>query len=96
MEWVIITAIPLYIKHLIYPYDFRKKFPYDDPPPKFFGSFSLGELIQFIIQIFTLPLIGFSAVPLQFLGRAADVILMILVILWGFIPSALARKIDGW
>ena len=45
-ECVIITAVVLYIKHLLYPYDFREKFPYDDPPPKFFGSFSLGELVQ--------------------------------------------------
>ena len=46
-ECVIITAVVLYIKHLLYPYDFREKFPYDDPPPKFFGSFSLGELVQY-------------------------------------------------
>ena len=65
-ECVIITAVVLYIKHLLYPYDFREKFPYDDPPPKFFGSFSLGELVQYIIQVLTLPIIGFAMIPLQF------------------------------
>ncbi len=43
-ECVIITAVVLYIKHLLYPYDFREKFPYDDPPPKFFGSFLIGGI----------------------------------------------------
>ena len=74
---LIITAVVLYIKHLLYPYDFREKFPYDDPPPKFFGSFSLGELVQYIIQILTLPIIGFAMIPLQFLGKVVDVILII-------------------
>ena len=79
-ECVIITAVVLYIKHLLYPYDFREKFPYDDPPPKFFGSFSLGELVQYIIQVLTLPIIGFAMIPLQFLGKVADVILIILLV----------------
>ena len=96
MEWVIITAVPLYILHLFYPYSYREGFPYDDPPPKFLGSFSLGQLVQFIIQIFTLPLILFAALPLQFLGKAAEVVLMILVLIWGFGPRVLSRKIDGW
>ena len=95
-ECVIITAVVLYIKHLLYPYDFREKFPYDDPPPKFFGSFSLGELVQYIIQVLTLPIIGFAMIPLQFLGKVADVILIILLVMWWFIPTGLARKIDDW
>lgn len=95
-ECVIITAVVLYTKHLLYPYDFREKFPYDDPPPKFFGSFSLGELVQYIIQVLTLPIIGFAMIPLQFLGKVADVILIILLVMWWFIPTGLARKIDDW
>ena len=95
-ECVIITAVVLYIKHLLYPYDFREKFPYDDPPPKFFGSFSLGELVQYISQILTLPIIGFAMIPLQFLGKVVDVILIILLVMWWFIPTGLARKIDDW
>lgn len=96
MKCVIITAIPLYIKHLIHPHHFREKFPYDDPPPKFLGSFSLGEFVQYIIQIVTLPIIGFATIPLQSWGKAADAILMILLGMWCFIPTRLARKIDGW
>lgn len=95
-ECVIITAVVLYIKHLLYPYDFREKFPYDDPPPKFFGSFSLGELVQYIIQVLTLPIIGFAMIPLQFLGKVADVILIILLVSGGLYQQDLLRKIDGW
>ena len=39
---------------------------------------------------------GFAMIPLQFLGKVADVILIILLVMWWFIPTGLARKIDDW
>ena len=50
-ELLVITAVVLYIMHRLLPYDYREKFPYDNPPPKFLGTFSLGELLQYIIQV---------------------------------------------
>ena len=54
------------------------------------------ELVQYIIQVLTLPIIGFAIIPLQFLGKVVDVILIILLVTWWFIPTGLARKIDDW
>ena len=44
----------------------------------------------------TFSLSGFAMIPLQFLGKVADVILIILLVMWWFIPTGLARKIDDW
>lgn len=95
-EWVAITAVALLIKHLIYPYHYREKFPYDDPPPKILGPFSLGEFVQYIIQVLTLPLIGFAMLLFNFSGKAKDAAIMAFILIWWFIPKKLARKIDGW
>lgn len=53
----------------LHPYTYIEKFPYDDPPPKFLGPFSLGKLIQYIIQVVTFPIILFAVIPLNFLGK---------------------------
>ena len=42
-EWGAITAIVLLVMHSIHPHTYIEKFPYDDPPPKFLGPFSLVE-----------------------------------------------------
>ena len=42
-EGVAITAIVLFVMHLIHPYTFIEKFPYDDSPPKFLGPFHWGN-----------------------------------------------------
>lgn len=95
-EWVAITAIILFIMHLIHPYTYIEKFPYDDPPPKFLGPFSLGKLIQYIIQVVTFPIILFAVIPLNFLGKVRYIVVMILLCIWWGVPRMLARKIDDW
>ncbi len=98
--WVGIAAAALLIKHLLMPYHPREHFPVDDPPPKFFGPFSLGELIQFVIQVLTFPITGFIAAFLNiFLGVPEDVgvyAFFALLVLWWFFPKNLAKRIDGW
>lgn len=99
-ERVLITAIPLYIIHIIKPYSHLDKFPYDDPPPKFLGTFSLGQLIQYIIQILSFPVILFIAAAMQLFLKLSEniqtLIFLILGIIWWAIPKWLARQIDGW
>lgn len=95
-EWALIAAIALYIQHRVLPYDYREKFPYEDPPPKFLGSFSLGEFIQYIIQVLSFPIIIFMLGILRFSDNVNDVIGVILLLVWGFIPRTLSKKIDGW
>lgn len=92
----IMTAVVLFIRHLIYPYSYHEGFPYDDPPPKFLGPFSVGELVQYVIQVLTFPLAMLAMIPLQFLGKAAITVLFILLYIWWAGPRTLARKIDGW
>ena len=67
-KWIVITAVVLYIIHRLLPYDYREKFPHDNPPPKFLGTFSLGELIQYIIQVLVFPIIIFIAIALKLSG----------------------------
>ena len=81
-EGVAITAIVLFVMHLIHPYTYIEKFPYDDPPTKFLGPFSLGELIQYIIQVLTFPITLFAVIPLNFLGKARYIVVMILLCIW--------------
>lgn len=94
-ECVIITAVVLYIKHLLYPYDFREKFPYDDPPPKFLvlSHWGISTIYNPSINV-TYYRICYDSFAI--LGKVADVILIILLVMWWFIPTGLARKIDGW
>lgn len=98
--WAGIAALALLIIHFIMPYHPREKYPRDDPPPKFFASFSLGELIQYVIQVLTFPIVLFASafvvVELGFSNEAGAVAFFILAIIWWFIPRNLARKIDGW
>lgn len=95
-EGVAITAIVLFVMHLIHPYIYIEKFPYDDPLPKFLGPFSLGELMQYIIQVLTFPIILFAVIPLKSLGKVRYIVIMILLCIWWGGPRMLARKIDGW
>lgn len=99
-EWVLITAIPLYIIHIIKPYSHHDKFPYDDPPPRFLGTFSLGQLVQYIIQILSFPVILFIEAALNLFLKLSEnmqtLIFLILGIIWWAIPKWLARQIDGW
>ncbi len=95
-KWAAITAVALLIKHLLLPYHYREKFPYDDPPPKFLGPFSLGELVQYIIQVLSFPLIAFFVVFLELPDNSDGVIFCILLFVWWVAPKALAQKIDGW
>lgn len=62
----------------------------------FLNDYLASRSIYRIIQVLTLPIIGFAMIPLQFLGKVADVILIILLVMWWFIPTGLARKIDDW
>lgn len=98
--WAGITAAALLIKHWLMPYHPREHFPIDDPPPKIFGSFSLGELIQFVIQVLTFPIAGFIAAYLSVCLDVPDDVgvyaFFALIVLWWFLPKKLARKIDGW
>ena len=98
-EGVAITAIVLFVMHLIHPYTYIGKFPYDDPPPKFLGPFSLGELLQYIIQVLVFPIIIFIAIALKLSGNSENipyVVFVVLLVIWWFVPKALARIIDGW
>ena len=99
-KWVLITAVPLYIIHIIKPYSHHDKFPYDDPPPKFLGTFSLGQLIQYIIQVLSFPMILFIAAALKLFSKFSEniqfLIFLFLGIIWCAIPKWLARQIDGW
>ena len=98
-KWVIISAVVLYIIHRLLPYDYREKFPHYDPPPKFLRTFSLGELVQYIIQVLIFPIIAFIAIALKLSGGSGNmpyIVFVILLVIWWFIPKALARKIDGW
>lgn len=98
-KWIVITAVVLYIIHRLLPYDYREKFPHDNPPPKFLGTFSLGELIQYIIQVLVFPIIIFIAIALKLSGNSGNIpyiVFVVLLIIWWFVPKALARIIDGW
>lgn len=99
-KWALIAAAVLFFIHLVMPYHPREKYPRDDPPPRFFTTFSLGELVQYVIQVLTFPLVLFAGafVELRFdLTEGIDaVVLLILFVLWWFVPRDLARKIDGW
>ena len=99
-KWALMTAAVLFLIHLIMPYHPREKYPRDDPPPRFFATFSLGELVQYIIQVLTFPIALFvgAFIDSSFdLPRwIDDVVLFILLALWWFIPRDLARRIDGW
>ena len=96
-EWVLPTAIALYVLHRFMPYSFRGKFP-DDPPPKFIGSFSLGQLVQYIIQVLSFPIVLAVAawISLSVPGKVGEVISIILVGIWGIVPRVLSKEIDGW
>lgn len=98
--WAGIAAVVLFIIHLVMPYHPRERYPRDDPPPRFFASFSLGELIQYVIQVLTFPLILFASAFIEMSfdlsSEVGAVILFILCVLWWFLPRNLARKIDGW
>ena len=98
-ELIVITAVVLYIMHRLLPYDYRVKFPYDNQPPKFLGTFSLGELLQYIIQVLVFPIIIFIAIALKLSGNSENipyVVFVVLLVIWWFVPKALARIIDGW
>ena len=99
-EWVLITAVSLYIIHIIKPYGPHDDFPYDDPPPKFLGTFSSGQLIQYIIQVLTLPIMLFIVAALNLFSKLPEtvqtLIFLILGIIWVAIPKWLSRQIDGW
>lgn len=95
-EWVFATAIALFIIHLLMPYSPLEKFPHDSPPPKLLGPFSMGQLVQYIIQTLTLPLILIGMVFLKLPDTVSCVIGFILTGIWWVFPRYLSRKIDKW
>lgn len=95
-ELMLATAIALFIKHMLYPYHYREKFPYDNPPDKFIGSFSVGELVQYIIQVISFPAILIPAVLLELSENSKAYLFMILAVAWWVVPRKLCRIIDGW
>ncbi len=99
-KWALITAAVLFFIHLVMPYHPREKYPRDNPPPRFFATFSLGELAQYIIQVLTFPLILFAAAFIDLNFEIPDeldaIILLVLIVVWWFIPRNLARRIDRW
>lgn len=98
--WAGIAAVVLLIIHFAMPYHPREKFPVDDPPPKLIATFSLGQLIQFVIQVLTFPLILFASafvvINFKLPSEVGAVVFFALAILWWFLPRNLARKIDRW
>ena len=93
------AAVVLLIIHLIKPYGPWEKAPRENPPPKFFASFSLGQLIEYIIKVLTFPIVlfaGFAVITYSGSYNAGGVVTFLLLIPWWLLPRRLARKIDGW
>ncbi len=95
-ELMLATAIALFVKHMLYPYHFRERFPYDDPPDKFIGSFSVGELVQYIIQVISFLAILMLVVFLELPEETAVTVFVILACIWWILPRKLCKRIDGW
>lgn len=94
------TAVALFFQHLVMPYTPRFHPPLDDMPELCFPTFSRGQLMQYLIQVPTLPVILLGCVWLSAsLGVSKEIAIAlasILTGLWGLLPPQLARKIDGW
>ena len=95
-ELMLAAAIALFVRHMLYPYHYREKFPYDNPPDKFIGPFSMGELVQYIIQVISFPAILVLAVILEISKDSTTFLFMILAVAWWVVPRKLCRIIDGW
>ena len=98
--WFFITMVPLYFMHLVMPYSYRYRPKPEDWPERVFGTFSRGQLVQYVIQVTTMPLIILLAMVLhEIAGLSAEVSGLLaspLVFLWGLGSMELSRKIDGW
>lgn len=93
------AAVVLFIIHLIKPYGPWEKAPRENPPPKFFATFSLGQLIEYIIKVLTFPIVlfaGFFVITYFDSHEAGGVVTFILLIPWAILPRKLSKKIDGW
>lgn len=94
------TAVALFFQHLVMPYTPRFHPPLDDMPELCFPTFSRGQLMQYLVQVPTLPAILLGCVWLSAcLGVSKEIAIAlasILTGLWGLLPPQLARKIDGW
>ena len=98
-EFVGIAAAVLFIIHLIKPYGPGEKAARENPPPKFFASFSLSQLIEYIINVLTFPIVlfaGFFVISYTNSRYAGGIVFFLLLIPWWLLPRKLARKIDGW
>lgn len=94
------TAVALFFIHLTMPYTHRFHPPLDNMPELCFPTFSKGQLIQYLIQVPTLPAILLGG---AWLGACTGVpkecaigLSCALTGLWGLLPPELARRIDGW
>lgn len=100
--WIILagTMGVLFLQHLIMPYDFRYRPSPDQMPERFTGSFSQGQLVQFLLQSIGMPLIyELEVVMVDRLELPQQVCVAVgvaLVVLWGVGPRKLARRMDGW
>ncbi len=95
-----ITAAALMFIHLTMPYTPRFHPPLDDMPELCFPTFSKGQLIQYLIQVPTLPAIILGCAWLSVcLGMSKELAIALgsgLTGVWGLLPPNLARRIDGW
>ena len=100
--WIILagTMGVLLIQHLIMPYDFRYRPSPDQMPERFAGTFSQGQLVQFLLQSIGMPLIyELEVVMVDWLELPRPVCVAVgvaLILLWGVVPRKLARRMDGW
>lgn len=100
--WTILagTMGVLYLQHLIMPYDYRFRPSPDQMPDRFAGTFSQGQLVQFLLQSVGMPLIyELELVMVDRLELPRQICVavgVVLILLWGLGPRRLARRIDGW
>lgn len=94
---VIIFAIIGYIMHLVSPYG--KYIPHDFVPPDIYiGSFSLGQLVSYLISTFACPLVIVLAVILAYLDlpeTPASVLCLVLMLAVMLASKKVEKMIDG-
>lgn len=95
-ELMLAAAIALFVKQILCPYHHRENFPYDNPPDKLIGPFSLGELVQYIIQVISFPAIPLPILYFELQENLNTFLFMVLALVWWMAPRKLCRIIDGW
>ena len=92
----LIAAIVLYFTHRARPYPIPKMLRKDfEPPEKIIGSFSLGQLLRFVIQTLTFPFLIFMFVRLKQYGSPLSYLFFIALLIWVFLPILIENRIDN-